>query len=104
MDNGRDNKGRFTTGNTGRPKVDHAGKLEQAKKAQALINRGCDIVDEHWDDIVRGMCQQAKRSPQAAVWIRDTFIGKPKETQIIEDANGEGLTIVYAKHEARDAA
>jgi hypothetical protein len=64
-----------------------------------MHDEGVQIVADKWADIIEAMANIAiKGNVQAAVFLRDTFIGKPKETishDISEDAK-QGLTLAYS--------
>ena len=82
----------------GRPKSAFLDNYDSLQAKRTMINQGSQLVAENWPDIVYSMIEQAiKGNVQAAVFIRDTFIGKPKETvqhDVSEEAK-EGLKLAY---------
>lgn len=93
---------KFQAGNNanpnGRPKSLFKDSFEELKHKKRLHEQGLKIVGESWDSIVRAMCNQAVRgNVQAAVFVRDTFIGKPKEviSHDVTADKGVNITLSY---------
>jgi hypothetical protein len=64
----------------GRPKTAFKDKFDDLQAKLRMHSEGVQILSESWHDVVYAMVQQAtKGNVQAAVFVRDTFIGKPKE-------------------------
>lgn len=83
----------------GRPKTAHLDTAKKLRASQAMIEQGGEILSENWDSVVRAMVRQAQKgNVPAASWLRDTFIGKPKEVishEVDEDSKGI-LTLAYS--------
>lgn len=83
----------------GRPKTAHLDTAKRLKVSQMMIEQGCDIVSGEWESVVRSMVKQAQKgNVPAASWLRDTFIGKPKEVvshEIDQESKGM-LTLAYS--------
>jgi hypothetical protein len=94
---------KFEPGNNanpkGRPKTAYKEDFDQLMAKKKMFDRGCQIANDKWEDIIEAMATQAIRgNVQAAVFIRDTFIGKPKDT-IIHDTTEDvkhGLRLAYS--------
>lgn len=64
-----------------------------------MFDEGLQIASDKWSDIIEAMAAQAiKGNVQAAVFIRDTFQGKPKEViqHDLTDESKEGLRLAYS--------
>jgi hypothetical protein len=84
---------------TGRPKTAFKENFDQLKAKIKMQDEGSQIVAEEWADIISGMVYQAKvGNVQAAIFLRDTFLGKPKETVVhdIDENAKEGLRLAYS--------
>jgi hypothetical protein len=70
------------TGNKGgRPKTAHLETAQKHQKTQQMITDGTNQLALSWSEVVESLIKQAKKgNVPAAVWLRDTFIGKPSET------------------------
>lgn len=78
-----------------RPKTEYHNDVESLQKQARMIKQGREILEGRWHEVVSAMidCAVKKKSPTAAAWLRDTFIGKPQEVQKIEvDSGEEGFT------------
>lgn len=74
----------------GKPKTAFKLDFDQLMAKKRMHDEGSQIVSDKWADIVEAMAQQAiTGNVQAAAFLRDTFIGKPKDSiqhDISEDA------------------
>lgn len=64
-----------------------------------MYDQGLQVLDEKWVEIIHAMAGCAIRgNVQAAVFLRDTFIGKPKETteEEIPENSKQGLKLAYS--------
>lgn len=68
-----------------------ADDVETLKRKARMLRRGTELVDDSWDEIIKAMikCAIKKQSVPAAIFLRDTFHGKPKERQELEVKNDE---------------
>jgi hypothetical protein len=92
---------KFQPGNNanpnGKPKSAFKDDFELLQHKKRLHEQGLKIVGESWESIIRAMANQAVRgNVQAAVFLRDTFIGKPKEviSHTVAD-KGVNITLSY---------
>lgn len=71
------------------------------QKARMMMN-GLSIVESEWEEIIRAMCDCAKSgSVSAANFLRDTFIGKPKESVEI-DTTKSTIKLLYNLDRAKE--
>jgi hypothetical protein len=76
---------KFLPGNnanpSGRPKTAYKENFDQLKAKKEMFDRGTQILNEKWDDIFYSMCDLAiKGNVQAANFVANYILGKPKET------------------------
>lgn len=65
----------------GRPKTAFKEGFDQLVAKKNMYDRGLQIVNQSWDSIIEAMADQAiEGNHNAAIFLRDTFLGKPKET------------------------
>lgn len=65
----------------GRPKTAFKLDFDQLLAKKKMHDEGSQIVADKWSDIIEAMANSAiAGNVQAAVFLRDTFVGKPKET------------------------
>lgn len=88
----------------GRPKSELVNDVETIKRKAHMLRRGLDLVDDEWDDIIRAMIDVAKKkkSVMAATWLRDTFIGKPREQVELSNEGGKVFELAYKIKDAID--
>jgi hypothetical protein len=94
---------KFLPGNNmnpkGRPKTAFKDDFDQLQAKKKMFDEGLQVYKENYQDIIVAMCNQAiKGNVPAAVYLRDSFLGKPKETvvhDIDEDAK-QGLRLAYS--------
>jgi hypothetical protein len=80
----------------GRPKAAFKESFDELMHKKKMHETGLVIVSESWESIVRGMVNHAVRgNVQAAIFLRDTFVGKPKET-ISHDVSDKGITVTLS--------
>ena len=75
---------KFLPGNNanpkGRPKTAYKENFDQLMAKKRMHDEGTQIVAEKWSDIIESMASIAiLGNVEAAKFLRDTFIGKPKE-------------------------
>jgi translation elongation factor EF-Ts len=90
----------------GKPKSLYKNEFDDLIRKKKMHEQGLAILGESWDSIVRSMVNHAVRgNVQAAVFLRDTFIGKPKET-ISHDLADKGIkvTLAYSDEKVNDDA
>ena len=90
----------------GRPKSAFKQEFDELIHKKKMHETGIKILGESWDSIVRAMVNHAVRgNVQAAVFLRDTFLGKPKETMSHEVADkGIKVTLAYSDEKVIDDA
>lgn len=80
-----------------RPKSACSDDIATIHKRANMLRRGAEILDERWDEVVDAMidCATKKKSVMAATWLRDTFIGKPKEQVELSNEVGKSFELSY---------
>ena len=82
----------------GRPKTLFKDDFDNLLEKKKMYDIGLQITSSRWDDIIQSMADQAiAGNVQAAVFLRDTFQGKPKETlehEVAENSK-QGLVLAY---------
>lgn len=82
----------------GRPKTAFRDSFDALLAKKEMFDKGLQITADKWADIIEAMANQAiDGNHNAAIFLRDTFIGKPKET-ISHDVTDEakaGLKLAY---------
>ena len=83
----------------GRPKSAFRDSFDQLAAKKRMMDQGLQVLNRDWTEIVEAMALCAiAGNVQAAIFLRDTFIGKPKEIiqhDITEEAK-EGLKLAYS--------
>ena len=78
-DNGRDERGRFTAGNSGGPGNPHAAQVGRLRSA--LLNA---VTEDDMRDVVLALVARAKNGDvKAARALFDRVLGKPIEADLI---------------------
>jgi len=95
---------KFLPGNNanpkGRPKTAYKENFDQLMAKKRMHDEGTQIVSEKWADIIEAMANIAiKGNVEAAKFLRDTFIGKPKETVDHNLAEGSKIVIHFDKED-----
>jgi len=83
----------------GRPKSAFKNDFDQLQAKKQMFDEGLQVYKENYEEIIRAMCGQAiKGNVPAAVYLRDSFLGKPKETisHDVTDEAKEGLRLAYS--------
>lgn len=82
----------------GRPKTAFREDFDSLKAKKDMYEKGLQVVNEGWVEIVEAMVYHAiAGNHNAAIFIRDTFLGRPKENiqhDLADDAK-EGLKLAY---------
>lgn len=88
------------SGNTkGRPKTLFKEDFDNLVEKKKMYDLGLQITSTKWDEIIQAMADHAiAGNVQAANFLRDTFLGKPKETvqHDVTDEAKEGLRLAYS--------
>lgn len=92
--------GKGVSGNPkGAPKKAFTQDFDQLLAKKRMHDEGTQIISDKWADIIEAIAEQAMMgNVQAAAFLRDTFIGKPKESvqhDISEEAKS-GLKLAYS--------
>lgn len=95
---------KFLPGNNanpkGRPKTAFKEDFDNLLAKKKMHDQGVQIVSETWEEIIHAMAHHAIRgNVQAAIFLRDTFIGKPKETIDHGTTSDAGIKILISKPE-----
>ncbi len=88
---------------SGRPKTAFKEDFDQLKAKKEMLEKATQILNERWEDVFHAMCDHAiKGNPQAANFIANYVLGKPKETATLDIGENvkDGLKIVISKDEA----
>jgi Family of unknown function (DUF5681) len=95
------NWGNGRSGNpAGRPKTAFKENFDQLTAKKKMFEEATQILSERWADVFHAMCDQAiKGNPQAAAFIANYVLGKPKESIDLDLTSREGLKIVISKEE-----
>jgi hypothetical protein len=65
----------------GRPKTAFKENFDNLLAKKKMYEEAVQIASERWSDIFHSMCDEAEKgNVQAATFIRDYVLGKPKET------------------------
>lgn len=92
-------KGGASPNPNGRPRTAYKENFDQLKAKKEMFDRGTQILNEKWDDIFYAMCDLAiLGNVQAANFVANYILGKPKETIIHDVAENakEGLRLAYS--------
>lgn len=89
-----------TSGNLkGRPKTAFKENFDQLQAKKKMFEEATQILSERWADVFHAMIDQAQAgNPQAARFVAEYVLGKPKET-IVHDVTEEakqGLKLAYS--------
>lgn len=83
----------------GRPKTAFKESYDNLAAKKEMMDKGIQVLAADWEEVVVAMVECAiGGNVQAAVFLRDTFIGKPKdiiEHDVTEDAK-MGLRLAYS--------
>ena len=83
----------------GRPKSAFKENFDQILAKKQMFDEGIQVYKENYEEIILAMCNHAiKGNVSAAVYLRDSFIGRPKEVlvhDVTEDAK-QGLKLAYS--------
>lgn len=75
--------------------------FDNLKEKKRMFDLGLQITSESWDEIIQSMANHAiGGNVQAAAFLRDTFIGKPREVLDVDMKAPEGLKITISKDES----
>jgi len=86
----------------GRPKSAFKDNFDQLQAKQQMADIGTQIYRENYEEIILAMCNQAiKGNVQAAVYLRDSLIGRPKETVGIENTDNKAFTVTITAQESK---
>lgn len=83
----------------GAPKTAFRQDFDQLLAKKKMHDEGTQIVADKWADIIEAMANQAiQGNVQAAAFLRDTFIGRPKESiqHDLSDETKIGLKLSYS--------
>lgn len=99
---------KWVKGQSGNPagskKTEFKDDFDNLLAKKKMYDEGLQIASEKWTDIIEAMAICAiKGNVQAAVFIRDTFQGKPKEViqHDVTDEAKEGLRLAYSISEKK---
>ena len=83
-----------TFGKAGRPKTAFKEGFDQLAAKKKMFEEATQILSERWGDVFHAMCDQAEAgNPQAASFIANYVLGKPKET-IQHDVTDEAKDVL----------
>lgn len=96
---------KFLPGNNmnpkGRPKTAFKEGFDQLVAKKKMFEEATQILSERWGDVFHAMCDQAiKGNPQAAAFVANYVLGKPREYVDVDIASKDGLKIVISKEES----
>lgn len=75
--------------------------FDNLKEKKRMFDLGLQITSGKWDEIIQSMANHAiAGNVQAAAFLRDTFIGKPREVLDVDMKAPEGLKITISKDES----
>jgi hypothetical protein len=85
----RNSNGQLMKGSVLNPQGGHVKPYTDKEKAwnqkARMMMRGLEICEQEWEEIVLAMCKCAQQgSVPAATFLRNTFLGKPKESVEID--------------------
>jgi hypothetical protein len=84
----------------GRPKTAYLEDFDQIRAKREMLGEATQILRERWQDVVNAMIDHAiEGNPQAASFITNYVLGKPKESIDLDLKPNEGLKIVITKDE-----
>lgn len=88
-------------GKAGRPKSAFKDGFDQLAAKKKMFEEATQILSERWGDVFHAMCDQAEAgNPQAAAFIANYVLGKPKETVDLDLKSSDGIRIIISKDEA----
>jgi hypothetical protein len=91
-----------TFGKAGRPKTAFKEDFDHLKAKKEMLEKATQILNERWEDVFHAMCDHAiKGNPQAANFIANYVIGKPKESIDLDLKSNDGLKIFITKDEEK---
>lgn len=87
----------------GRPKTLYLEDYDHLRAKKEMHGKATQILNERWEEVVHAMLDAAlKGNPQAAAFVANYVLGKPKDT-VIHDVTDEAkdvLKLVISKDEA----
>lgn len=96
---------KFLPGNNanpkGRPKTAYKEGFDQMLAKKKMFEEATQILSERWGDVFHAMCDQAEKgNPQAAIFVANYVLGKPKETIDMDLSSKAGINIIISKEES----
>jgi hypothetical protein len=84
----------------GRPKSAFKDGFDQLKAKKKMHEEATQILSERWVDVFHAMCDMAEEgNTQAAVFVANYVLGKPKETIDLDIGGRAEIGITISKEE-----